>query len=332
MSGQLPVFDDMPDLVSNADKQSVYDDAVRRSLEKLKNQNVNFAQFFAEAGQTASLLGKTAKDIANAGRKIKNGNIVGALKALNFGNSNTRRRAAAAVGRNVDNAVRAAKQAGKPMNATAIAANRWLEISFGWKPLLQDIEGSAKLLAERATRDPQCARFHVSSNRRRNLTKNKYINYGGGVSSTWVNTGYYGCFIRMDYMFDVSAFASACADGLTNPASLAWEELPFSFCVDYLYDIGGYLDLLDSAFGKVLIGGSVTFFEKWSSDLHGVYGLGPYEYGEWNGKKRRVAMSRKVMSGFPDPRMLAVVVNNPLKSNKRVGNLLALARQVFDSF
>ena len=46
-----------------------------------------------------------------------------------------------------------------------------------------------------------------------------------------------------------SLTTSASQIGLTNPALLAWDVLPFSFVVDWFLPLGGYLSSLDSMLG-----------------------------------------------------------------------------------
>lgn len=322
--------------VVNQDLNDVAEQAEIRALNKLKDSNVNFAQFFAEAEQTVSLLGNTAKSLASALRKTKKGNIVGALKALGFGKNNrVRRRAAAAVKRD---AKKIAQSLGSefigsnPPAGVQKAASNWLAMQFGWLPLLSDLQGSAKLLADRATQDPKRTRFSVRAVVKRGVEGQSKTSYVSHVYSDTVCRGNYGAFVRLDYFFSNAALASVNADGLTNPASLAWEVTPFSFLSDYVINIGGYLENLDSSFGKEFVGGSVTRFQNWTSRLVETY---DYQTAVTGSASRIVSykrVTRAVYGSFPDATMHALQVRNPLKSAKRIANSCAILVQAVADF
>jgi hypothetical protein len=59
--------------------------------------------------------------------------------------------------------------------------------------------------------------------------------------------------------------------GFTNPVSLAWELLPFSFVVDWFLPIGPYLESLDSWGGLILLDGCETTFSRGSMDYSRYY-------------------------------------------------------------
>jgi hypothetical protein len=322
--------------VINADLNEAAAQAEIRALNKLKNQNVNFAQFFAEAGQTVSLLGNTAKSLASALKKTKKGNIVGALKALGFGSNNRiRRRAAAAVKRDAKKIARSLGSefvGSNPPDGVKKAASNWLAMQFGWLPLLSDLQGSAKLLADRATQDPKRTRFSVRAVVKHSVEGKSKHTYLSHVYNDTVCRGEYGAFVRLDYFFKNAALASANADGLTNPASLAWEVTPFSFLSDYVVNIGGYLENLDSSFGKEFIGGSVTRFQNWTSKLEELY---DYQTATTGFSARHVSfkrVARAVYGSFPDATMHALQIRNPLKSARKVANSLAILAQAVADF
>jgi hypothetical protein len=201
-------------------------------------------------------------------------------------------------------------------------------MQFGWLPLLQDVEGSAKLLAERSTSDPKRTRFNVKAKVQHDIKNvNTYtdVYYSDETTKT---TGIYGCFARFDFVFAQAALASASADGLTNPASLAWELLPFSFLVDYYADIGSYIENLDATAGKGFVGGSITMYEEWTRDSNRIFNRGNM-IGRTGYTERRKRVNRYVYSDFPDATLASLNVKNPLKNSRRVANAVALLRQAF---
>jgi hypothetical protein len=307
-----------------------------RALSKLKNQNVNFAEFFGEAAQTAKLFGDTAKSVATALRNVKKGNVVGALKALSFGSGNRQRRKAAAAVKREAKAIssRLGSQFLGPRSSDEQSkklAGTWLALQMAWGPLLSDVDGAAKLLAERSTQDPKRTRFSV----RAMITHSvKSSSKSGGPLVVYKDTGgKYGALVRLDFYFSQACIASANADGLTNPASVAWELTPFTFLTDYFVNIGGYISNLDSSLGKEFVGGSVTRFQEWTSEIVKIYDESTALHGTEGSRIRSLkAMQRSVYSGFPDASMHTVQIRNPLKNRKRLANTIAVLRLAVDEF
>lgn len=326
----------IPDGVTVDDLNTLTDQAFKRAYDNLKQQNINFAQFFAEGKETAELIASTAGRLARGLRAIKKGNIVGALKAVGFGSNNRQRRKAAQAVKREAKALagrlgsefmgRNAKQ------ATKKAASEWLSMQFGWMPLLSDLDGAAKLMAERSTQDPKRTRFCVTALRKLDIRSRSTNFYANPCMYTWKYEGGAAVFVRMDFYFSDAQLASLSADGLTNPLSIAWEVTPFTFLYDYVADVGGWISRLDSSLGKTFIGGSVSRVQKWTSTHEAMY----YKDKRLSGNMARFetvrGLERTVLYGFPDPTMFPVDIRNPLKSTKRIANSLAVLRQVIDSF
>lgn len=118
----------------------------------------------------------------------------------------------------------------------------WLEIQYGWRPLLQDVYEAGKAY-EALTQGPRTSSFVVSRQSKVNdfqwplpseLHQQPYVyNWSSKTGK------------RIKYVFveDLQAPRSL---GLTNPASIAWELIPFSFVADWFIPIGTYLDNLDT--------------------------------------------------------------------------------------
>lgn len=321
----------------------LWNNVERKALNKLKNSNVNFAQFFAEAGQTASLLGSTAKSMSKALMAVKKKDLPGALKALGWGKSNRQRqrasRRARAVAKKYEGDVRlsnALANGGKELSQkSVVAASQWLAISFGWQPLLSDLSGSAQLLADRTTSDPQRTRFNVRATSKYPVKDQTRTFVGDGTTVVLTADGFAGATIRLDFFFSNAALASVSADGLTNPAELAWELTPFSFLTDYFVGIGDWLGNLDSSLGKEFIGGSITLFERWTSrrEYRINYVDANQSYFGYQGRQFSSSyMQRYVHHDFPDPTMITLAIKNPLNSKKRIGNSIAVLGVVVADF
>jgi hypothetical protein len=293
-----------------------------RCLEKLKNQQVNFAQFFAEAEQTVTLVAGTAKTLTKAVLAVKSGNIKGAIKTLKPNlNARDLRRATARVkaGAKLRNQAQITRG-----GAVDKAANNWLEMQFGWLPMLSDVDGAARLLADRATADPLRARFSVRSEVKENIDA-EYFFSNGSTSEIWRTKGKVIFKIRIDFRFSNKALASVTADGLANPAALAWEVTPFSFLADYAVGLGAWLNRLDATLGKEFIGGTCITYEKWTRE--GSASFGGVTYGQMKYARSRMRMNRFVYGSFPDATLLALKVQNPINSVRRLGTSISLLVQ-----
>lgn len=327
-SGSLDPTGTDPPAATAAQMNLCLQAAERKALSKLKNQNVNFAQFFGEGKQVCDLFNKTGTRLAKAALKIKKGNVAAALRDLGVLGSNRQVRNTA---RNIHKKVRAtrrqAEAAGETWSQTRQTSSLWLESSFGWSPLLQDVQGAAKLLADRATADPSRQRFCVRHNYKQKVPTSYTRLSPGTWEAFYKQQGQFGCFIRLDFRFDNAALASAAADGLTNPLSLAWELTPFSFCSDYMINLGGWLELLDASLGKEFIGGTATLYRDWSRDVETFYR--GQTYGKARYTEREKYVNRNVYGSFPSATNLALQIKNPLNSAKRIANVVALLRQAF---
>jgi len=106
----------------------------------------------------------------------------------------------------------------------------WLELQYGWLPLISDLQEGAKMLAH-MTEYPFELKLKVS------LSK-----AGSVVSASPSNTIPLGTAVRRKSIIarlrevDVPQLI-----GLTDYASIVWERLPYSFVADWAIPIGNYL-------------------------------------------------------------------------------------------
>jgi hypothetical protein len=99
------------------------------------------------------------------------------------------------------------------------------------------------------------------------------------------------------------ALANAKELGITNPALVAWELVPFSFVADWFLPIGNFLGFLDATLGLEFVSGYQTTFRKRSGrftrDMMGSKKDGHktsyFGHNEWEG----VTCLRAILSDFP---------------------------------
>jgi hypothetical protein len=120
-------------------------------------------------------------------------------------------------------------------NGLGTGGRNWLAYNLGWRPLVQDIYGSVdeyyrskmpRLLEITAKASQKLGPVPVA---RLNLYEPKSSAKRSGIAGVHIH-------LRLrDKGFDIARWSSL------NPVSIAWELMPYSFVVDYFYDIGAML-------------------------------------------------------------------------------------------
>lgn len=129
-------------------------------------------------------------------------------------------------------------------------SSTWLEFTYGWKPLAQDLYGSIEQIRNKVGGSQTI----TASASKRELKKTRteagyYIDEINDMFSartrasfTWTPTN--------RYLDQASRLTSL------NPVSIAWELMPYSFVVDWFVDIGGYLRNLETSLTSVGVVGT----------------------------------------------------------------------------
>lgn len=198
------------------------------------------------------------------------------------------------------------------------SAGLWLELQYGWKPLVSDIRF---LLANRIDVPPPAisAVRHLEEFGRLplalgNLTSTPHIHSVSGEIRS-------GCHVRLDALVTNPGLATLDSLSLVNPFSLGWELLPFSFVIDWLIPIGNAIKALTASCGLTPRGQSVTLYTVMNMDV--IWTQYP-----WNGvgdpihgRVESLSTYRKANTGFSSPRLY---IKSPFTSATRAVTALAL--------
>lgn len=200
---------------------------------KAKAAEWNAPVFFGEARETLSMALGTAKKLASAYSSIRKGRL-GDAYILLTGHGPSRRKAS-----------RFNSEFGKsPRDASA---NAWLELQYGWIPLLCDVEDAAKQMAEFDLQDEGLVknqgRVTADSTYNQVFTEDVIVDVTNGVIATVIKDVTETR--RMIWKFTATDMNNLGSLGLLNPLTVAWELLPLSFVVDWMLPIGSYLEGLD---------------------------------------------------------------------------------------
>lgn len=131
--------------------------------------------------------------------------------------------------------------------STKDLANGWLQYQYGWKPLMSDIFGIANESINIVLATIQKVRSRVTLPIEVDFVKGPYQVAGlTSVKTSIRGKGKQSCTIVLELDVPQSSFDVARWTSL-NPVSIAWELTPYSFVIDWFYDVGSYLRNLESA-------------------------------------------------------------------------------------
>lgn len=181
----------------------------------------------------------------------------------------------------------------------------WLHAQYVWKPLVSDIYHVTQAITGTMTRKG----FRVDA--RAQTTESFGVNENIGAAGYTFSCPLQGqvtsrC--RMVGTFKVNPWADLLAQ-LTSldPAVIAWNMLPYSFVVDWFYNIGGYLGQLEAASryksAFVSKGGFQTYTELVDAHVNH-YGSArgyPNVTAHLQSSFRRKTLTRTVLNGIPLP-------------------------------
>jgi hypothetical protein len=188
--------------------------------EKIVGSDFDMSVFLGEGRQTLALIADTARRLANAlagFRGCDPGKVARALGARPARVRDIMRKNPG--GRKLS-----------PSQAAQAAASAWLELQYGWMPLLKDAEGAAQALAQQLN-EPAVQTYRAR----------KKVPLACVVSSSNIKTWTYRGEIRGQLIAKLKEVNVASLNGLTDPSSMLWELLPWSFVADWFIPIGSYL-------------------------------------------------------------------------------------------
>lgn len=150
-------------------------------------------------------------------------------------------------------------------------AKRWLELQYGWLPLLSDVYNAYEEARDASQWVPRLA---VTQSIKRSLDEDREVitnglgNDGAIRSYIYKRRGFQVCKVRLDYEVLNPELALKSKVGVANPALILWELVPFSFVVDWAVPIGDWISSWDASFGLRFKGGSRTGFSRETLETH----------------------------------------------------------------
>lgn len=199
----------------------------------------------------------------------------------------------------------------------------WLAYSYGWKPLAQsmyDNQAACSEIVQRMSNDIEGTGTRILQGGEQTGV------YYGRIHESNIWAARAKCILKATIgnsnLYNLNKL------GLTNPLSVAWEVVPFSFVVDWFLPVGNTLDALSGGFGLEWKGGE--FHTTTAAEVHlwhepGV--LTPWTACVNTGsyRERQFRFQRTALAGFPYARFYADTTPYSLP---RALNALALVRSL----
>lgn len=182
-----------------------------RLLDKVKSHDFDLGVNLGQLHQTVDLLSTNLSKLGQAALALKRGNFSAAARQLGARPRGTRLK-------------------------TSDVSGRWLELQYGWLPLIGDSYQAAK--AYEAISVGQRTKIYRSS-------YGKKWTGNGSQSFADFSVPYSGSRTRYIQYECTEVMGIPRQLGLLDPLSVAWELLPWSFVIDWFIPIGSYLDVLN---------------------------------------------------------------------------------------
>lgn len=316
--------------------------AIQRFYSNAKELKSSIGVSIAEAPRTFNLIASTATRLANSFLFLRKGQIGKAFAELQYTNNALERRLRSQYKFLLSHELKRVKRT----TARNWASSAWLEMQYGWTPLLSEVFNACEDLASRFAAVPSdlTIRGGYACKAGRNWT----VNFNGNQT---VPKAYVFTFNPDENFFErkvgfvcsvrvIDSVLRAKANlGMSNPAAIAWELLPWSFVVDWFVPIGAFIESLNATSGYAFVGGSRSVltrdYRQYSTDGISPTSLSTNQFreivsGQASYSYKSVNFVRTVLTNFPNPAFILRVKSlDEAFSLRRTTSALALLAQAF---
>lgn len=240
-------FPSVSDPFSNSDQLAL----IGKLRERIAGSSFNAGVSLGESPQVLKMVTESTSKIFTAYRSIRSGDPLKAAKIL-FGTLQARKvnpkrvgRSARPIdvirdtdGRSIGDVYLVTPPRGPKFlvqESDRATASNWLQLQYGWKPLLSDIH-EGMVFVDHHLRYPTVHRVHAqrfAEGRMSGILSNLDYEHSTKIPIRVVSSRRLTATLTEVDVVRLS--------GLTDPLSIAWELVPYSFIVDWFIPIGDYL-------------------------------------------------------------------------------------------
>lgn len=192
---------------------------------------------------------------------------------------------------------------------TKLAGSKWLEYQYGLAPTLSTIHSLTSELVG-AISSPggiQLVKARASTKDDRSVVRPVAGNYWSGSIPAKVDShDSRRCEIALSYTIGNAQINALSQFSSLNPVSFIYENIPFSFVLDWAIDVGGYIRMMETALATGLV-----FKSGYRTDTRHRHGevsvkgsasqYGTYYYSNMSGTWMQKEKSRVVLTSMPLP-------------------------------
>jgi len=250
--------------------------------DKMQGSDFNMSVFLGEGHQALELIAGSAVKIAKSLFHLRKGDVAGATRSLLEGTSRAPLNPYKNGGRYLQKWI---KPTAKNLSG------HWLELQYGWLPLLDDAKSGAEFLAHKLSVPAQQS-YRMSVRREEDQSRFTVLDNVGGVLKGVHSSAsrYHQRFLKVVVTEHPSMLAQL---GLLDPQLVAWELVPFSFVADWFIPIGSYLEA--RAISSAVVGKYVTTDKK-HGRTHPIDGEGYFPSANYTFKQTTMT---RVISAAP---------------------------------
>lgn len=225
----------LPDLAQFSANDSI--NLIQKLTTQVKGHSFNMAVTAGEGKETIKLVVNTLSRIRKAVKSVKRGDISAALRTLGTSVKPEKHKDSKYLTIDRSGKLIRRKHQRNQLATTDVSAI-WLEIQYGWKPLINDVYEACNAYSALQKERPRKQTYHASISKSV-VRSQKYLDVYGRFLFTHTSSHVIKRKLTVEIIEDISKARSI---GLLDPLPVVWELVPFSFVADWFIPIGDYFE------------------------------------------------------------------------------------------
>lgn len=300
------------------EEEKNYFQLINNAIKGAMEQQVNVAMFISELDKTADLIASSSSKIAQAMANVRAGKFSRAARDLGIGTPPGVRR-------------------------SRTFANNWLEYTYGWTPIVQDMIGALRhvhrgarelLIKPRSRLDWRMA--NPRDQRQAQLAAQAAREHL--LLCTWDYVGTWDVKEQVSLVFRPTSWFwdQVSRTGFMDPGTLAYEAIPGSFMLDWFTNLGDWLAALNLGLTLEYVTGSYVELHRATGTLTGNARWGEtkpssYTYTKASAHVERVVSNEYRVRRTPIPEahvQVSLVLDAPFSVNRAITSASLVVQQL----